>query len=219
MMFKCVFFDMDGTILNTLHDLSEALNSVLKIKNMPIRNIEEYKYIFGDGIYEAVRKALPRQNNDEIIINECVELMKVEYSKRWTKKTKPYDGINQLLEYLKNNNYKIVILTNKPHEAANHITKAIFKNFKFDGIYGATNEYPKKPDPTLALEIVENLNIEPCDCIFVGDTDVDMKTAKNANMYPVGVTWGFRDKKELVENGAKMIIDHPLELIKLIERK
>lgn len=217
MSFQAVIFDLDGTLLNTIQDIADSMNIVLKQNNFPIHSINEYKYLIGKGIEQLVYQSLPKEFQSRLdIINNCTQAMIKEYSRHWDKKTKPYKGIIELLKVLKNKKIKIAVLSNKKDDFTNICVKKLLKAIEFDLIRGAMPSMPLKPDPSAALEIAIYFELNPYKIIYVGDTNIDMKTALAAKMYPVGVSWGFRPTKELLENGAKVILNKPAELLNLL---
>lgn len=215
-MFKAVIFDLDGTLLNTLDDLADSANEMLSNNRFPVHPINSYKYFVGDGVEILIKRTLPDNTKDEFLLKKLVKEFKAIYHLKMFIKTKPYDGIIDLLKELNRRSFPICILSNKPHMETLMLVKKKLKGIKFKIVKGARNKIPKKPDPMQALLISEQLNIPPDDFLYAGDTDIDMKTAVNAGMKGIGVLWGFREKKELIENGAKMIIEQPEDLLKFI---
>jgi len=215
MIYKAVIFDLDGTLVNSIEDLADAMNKVLTSNNYPTHSYDAYKYFVGSGIRSLVIKALPENQRDDAQINSCFEAMVSIYSKECINKTKPYAGIIDLLNQLKARNLKLSVLSNKADVLTKKITLALFPDY-FEPILGLKLEAHKKPNPVVVLDMCKKLNIQPEEAMYVGDTAIDMQTANNANMLAVGVPWGFRDKKELIENGAKHILNHPLDLIALL---
>ena len=214
---KTLIFDLDGTLIDSLEDIAVCMNKVLEELNLPIHKIEDYKYFVGGGISILVENAL--KNSSETIKNEVTKRFKIIYDQKLHVKTKPYLGIYELLDELEKMNCNLAILSNKPHEFTVEYAKLLFSKYNFKYIYGQKEGIAKKPDPILALEIAKKFNI-PCEEIFfVGDTMVDMQTAKNANMKAIGVLWGFRDEKELKENGADFLVSHPLEILEILNAK
>ncbi|KRB54200.1 HAD family hydrolase [Flavobacterium sp. Root186] len=215
MKFKGIIFDLDGTLVDSLHDISDAMNAVLTGLNFPTHTYETYQYFIGSGLRNLVSKALPASNNSDQQIEICFECMINEYREMCTLKTKPYDGIVELLENLTSQNIKMAVFSNKADELTKKIASEIFPN-NFDKAVGLSTEALKKPNPFEAIEISKKWNLKPEEILFVGDSDIDMQTAINANMFPVGVTWGYRTEKELKTSGAKLVINSPLELIEIV---
>jgi phosphoglycolate phosphatase len=213
---KTIIFDLDGTLIDSLEDIAFCMNQVLEELNLPIHKIEDYKYFVGGGISILVENALNGHSKD--IKDEVTKRFKVIYDQKLHAKTKPYDGIYELLDELKKLNCNLAILSNKPHEFTVAYADLLFKDYDFKEIHGQKEEIPKKPDPIAAINIANSFN-EACENIyFVGDTMVDMQTAKNANMKGIGVLWGFRDEKELVDNGASFVVKHPLDILEIIKK-
>jgi len=212
MKYKGIIFDLDGTLVNSLEDISDAMNSVLKGLNYPIHNYDTYQYFIGSGLRNLVSKALPESNNSIDEIETCFESMVKGYRETCTIKTKPYDGIIELLDNLVSRNIKLAVFSNKADELTKKIVADIFPNY-FSNVVGLSIESLKKPNPFEAIAISEKWNLKPEEIIFIGDSDIDMQTAVNANMFPVGVTWGYRTEEELKASGAKLVIHNSLELI------
>ena len=215
MAFKAVIFDLDGTLVNSIEDLADAMNVVLQNHNYPTHNYESYKYFVGSGIRSLVIKALPETHRDDAQINTCFDAMMAIYSMQCTNKTKPYDGIIDLLDQLKSRQLKLSVLSNKADTLTKKVVLALFPGY-FEPVLGLKLEAHKKPNPIVALQICKALNVQPEETIYVGDTAIDIQTANNANMFAIGVPWGFRDKKELIENGAQQVLNDPLDLIDVL---
>ncbi len=215
MKFKGVIFDLDGTLVNSLEDISDAMNIVLQECNYPTHTYEVYQYFIGSGLRNLVSKALPSTNNDAVEVERCYDLMLNVYREICTNKTKAYEGITELLTELKSRNIPLSVFSNKADDLTKEVTNTIFPDY-FNPILGLTTEVLKKPNPSKAIEISQIWNLKPEEILFVGDSDIDMLTANNATMYAVGVIWGYRTKEELLSDGAKQIINHPLDLIDLL---
>lgn len=215
MNYKAVIFDLDGTLLDSLEDLADSMNAVLESAGYPVYDIESYKYFVGDGMEKLVSRTLPEKCRDIEIIKKYTEKMKDEYTKRWNIKTKPYDGITDLLDMLTEKSIHMTVLSNKPDNFTKLIVKELLPKWKFEAVYGQRKSMPRKPDPTAALEIAGILGLQPREILYLGDTGTDMQTASNAGMYAIGALWGFREKDELITNGAKTVIDKPLDLLQL----
>ena len=215
MKYKGIIFDLDGTLVNSLEDISDAMNIVLKGLNYPTHTYDTYQYFIGSGLRNLVSKALPSSNNKEEQIEICFEMMIQEYRKICTLKTKPYEGILELLDNLTSQNIKLAVFSNKADELTKKIASEIFPNH-FDTAVGLSTEELKKPNPFEALEISRKWNFKPEEILFVGDSDIDMQTAQNANMFPVGVSWGYRTEEELKTSGAKLVINNASELIEIL---
>jgi phosphoglycolate phosphatase len=215
MKFKGVIFDLDGTLVNSLEDIADTMNSVLQNLDYPTHSYDAYQYFIGSGLRNLVSKSLPETHNDEKSIENCYRLMIAEYRDTCTRKTTSYKGIIELLDHLLLYNIKLSVFSNKSDELTKKITAALFPNY-FDSAVGLTTESLKKPNPSEALAISKSMGLKPEEIIFVGDSGIDMQTATNANMFAVGVSWGYRPKEELIENGAKQVLNHPLDLIDIL---
>lgn len=213
---QAILFDLDGTLLDSLADIGNSMNTVLTRTNLPCHPLDSYRYFVGDGIEQLAIRCLPPDSPVEMI-RKIVDGMRKEYATRWAESTKPYDGILPLLECLSEKSIRLNILSNKPHALTTAMVGHFFPGYILNHVWGAQAEYPKKPDPKAALSIAFNEKIRPEGFIYAGDTSTDMQTARAAGMYAVGVSWGFRNRQELLEYGADRIVDHPMELLDIIE--
>jgi phosphoglycolate phosphatase len=218
MKYKSVIFDLDGTLVNSLEDIANAMNKVLESLDYPTHSYEVYQYFVGSGLRNLVSKSLPVSQNVENQIDYCYNLMIKEYSANCTNQTYFYEGIIELLDYLMANNIKMSIFSNKADELTKKIVAELLPNY-FEAVVGLSTELLKKPNPFEALEISKKLGLKPEEMLFVGDSGIDMQTATNANMQAVGVLWGYRPEEELIANGAKHILNHPSDLIQILESK
>ena len=191
MRYSSIIFDLDGTLLDTLSDLAETCNEVLTRHHFPTHPLPAYKGFVGDGLYTLVGRMTPVATAN-IVLQGCAALFTEIYSRNWKRKSCLYDGINAMLAALKEQGMLLAILSNKPHEFVTLCVDEFFPEGLFTIVYGQRTGFPKKPDPSSALEIVERLGTRPQDTMFVGDSGVDMKTAKAAGMTAAGVSWGFR---------------------------
>ncbi len=188
----------------------------LQQHGFPIHGIQAYKNFLGHGLRNLVRASLPDKQQDEELINSCYDSMFELYRNNCINKTKAYNGIADLLDELVSRKLKLSVFSNKADELTKKIVSALFSSWDFDAAIGLSNEEHKKPNPLGALQISKEIGIPPENIIFVGDSGVDMQTANNAGMFAVGVLWGFRTKEELISNGAKYILNHPLDLIQIL---
>jgi phosphoglycolate phosphatase len=208
-----VIFDLDGTLTDSLEDLADSMNKILIEKGYPVHDYETYKNFIGNGIQNLVVKALPESARTNEIISGSYDLMILYYGENCVVKTRLYDGMAELVKRLKEKSIKLAVLSNKADELTKRIIEGLLNSSDFEIILGAKPGLPAKPDPTGALLISKQLGVPPENILYLGDTEVDMNTANKAGMFAVGVLWGFRTKDELVKNGAKKIIKHPLELL------
>jgi len=213
MVYRAIIFDLDGTLLDTLEDLADATNIVLKRFGFPTHPVNAYRQFVGSGARELIRRALPAENRDEPTITKCHQAFLETYSCNWDTKTRPYPGIPELLDQLAKKKIKTAILSNKPHEMAVKTVRTLLKAWHFEIILGQRKGFPRKPDPMGALEIARQLEIPVSEFLFVGDSGVDMETAVHAGMFAVGVSWGFRTENELLQAGAKMIVTAPYAIL------
>lgn len=212
--FKGVVFDLDGTLVNSLEDLADSMNEVLSRYHYPVHEVPAYKLFIGNGMRNLVRVTLPEAERNEQTIAECYSQLTEIYNKNCLNKTKPYEGIVDLLNELKQRNLKLSVFSNKADEFVKTIIQTLLPEY-FDEVAGLTTEAHRKPNPFGALKISKKFDIRPENMLYLGDTSTDMQTANNAGMYAVGVTWGFRTRKELLDNGAKFILDKPMDLMKV----
>lgn len=215
MKYKAVLFDLDGTLVDSVADIADSMNKVLENRNLPTHSYEVINDFIGSGLKNLVGKALPETHKNEGTIQSFFEEMVSEYRENCTNKTSPYNGIVDLLDELRSRNIKLAVLSNKADELTKKIGLSLFPDY-FDIVMGLKSEATKKPNPVAAIEISKDLGVAPEEILYVGDSGIDMQTAKNANMYAVGVLWGYRPKEELLAEGAQSIINHPLELLELL---
>ncbi len=212
MTYRAVIFDLDGTLLDTLQDLADAVNAVLRRMGCPIHPVEAYKYFIGQGFSVLAERSLPPAQRSPSRIAECVAGSKAEYAARWQRSTRPYDGVPALLDELTRRGVKMAILSNKPHEFTEVVVRHFLAAWRFEAVLGGREGVPAKPDPAAALEIGRLLGLPPGDILYAGDSGTDMQTARRAGMFAVGVLWGFRGREELLAGGAQALIDRPGEL-------
>jgi phosphoglycolate phosphatase len=212
-----ILFDLDGTLLDTLDDLADSMNAALHSLGFPQHDRGAYRLFVGDGVENLVRRAIPAPHlGDDDLVRDAVKLMREEYGRRWHTRTRPYDGIGELLESAAARGVKCAILSNKPHAAVLDVVGHFFPGYRFAAVFGARPGIPIKPDAGAALEVAATLGVNPEGILYLGDTNTDMLTAVAAGMYPVGVLWGFRDADELKAAGARVLVDHPREVLPLL---
>lgn len=216
MKYKLAVFDLDGTLLDSLEDLRDSVNVVLEAHNYPKRSLEEIRHFVGNGSVKLIERAVPAgtsKEEEKIIHDEYKEY----YDKHCNEKTKAYEGIIDVLKILKNNGVKLAILSNKPNFTVEKLNEIYFEGL-FEIARGSLPEVAVKPAPDSLLRILKELNISRKDTVYIGDSDVDVNTAKNAEVDEIAVTWGFRDENFLKEKGATRFAKNSKELLELISR-
>ena len=214
---KCVLFDLDGTLVDSLADLANSMNRVLIRQGFAAHPAQAYRYFVGDGIIKLVQRALPAEAQQEDVIQDCAQKMRQEYALHWADTTRPYSGIAELLDTLAGRGIEMAILSNKPDELTQKVVRTLLPQWDFAAVAGARETIPRKPDPAGALRIAKLLRREPADFLYLGDTNTDMQTARAARMFAIGALWGFRTAEELKENGAQALLSVPIELCPLLD--
>lgn len=215
MKFDAVVFDLDGTLTDTLEDLKNSVNYAMCEFGFPERTLEEVRAFVGNGVKRLVYLSVP-ENTEKAVADKCLAVFKEHYKNNSLVKTKPYDGIIPMLEELKKQGVKIAVVTNKMHEAAEDIVRIFFGGL-VDITVGQTDGIAQKPRPDAVYLALGKLGVSKEKAVYVGDSEVDCITAKNADIPCIGVTWGFRDKSVLAENGADCIINKPQEIFDMIK--
>jgi phosphoglycolate phosphatase len=219
MSFRAIVFDLDGTLLDTLDDIAGAMNAALGELDAPLHPVEAYRQLVGQGLEVLAYKVLPEHRRDEATIAACVAAMRREYKRTWAKATKPYSGVPELLSALEGLTIKTAVLSNKADDFVKKMVAHYFSGRHFEMVLGDGGAFPLKPDPTAALHIASSMDIAPASCVFIGDSNVDMQTARNAGMFPLGVLWGFRPAEELLSSGAKFLAKSPADIISFCSLK
>ncbi|MCI5911639.1 MAG: HAD family hydrolase [Oscillospiraceae bacterium] len=221
-MYKLAVFDLDGTILNTLDDLAGSVNYCMKKFNMPERTIDEVRRFVGNGIRKLIERAVP-SGTPESLIKEVHEVFNQHYKLHCKDKTKPYDGIEELITSLNSKGIKSAVVSNKADFAVKILCEDFFSGLFIDAVGEKESEgVRKKPAPDSVNKVIENFKknfnseITKKDIVYIGDSDVDIQTAKNAEVDCISVDWGFRDDDFLIKNGASKIVSTPKELEKAI---
>ncbi len=215
-MRKAIIFDLDGTLLNTLTDLANGCNHALETLGLPTHPEESYKYFVGSGRDYLIRSALGEHLTQERF-DQALALNDAYYSAHGQDVTAPYDGILPLLERLKEAGIACAVVSNKPHQFCQTLIPQYFGDLLFPA-FGCVDGTPPKPAPHRVLEAMEVLGVSPQETVYVGDTSIDMKTAKNSGLTAIGVLWGFREAAELVESGADHLCETVDDLEALIKR-
>jgi len=216
MLYKAVICDLDGTLLDTLEDLADAANRALAEMRMPQHPVADYRYFVGDGLMSLIERIVPAESKEEKKILEVAAAFRQHYAHNWDAKSHPYAGVEIMLSSLAEAGVPLAVLSNKPHEFTLLCVERLLAGHSFSSILGQREGVPKKPDPIGALEIAERLQVSPEQCLYLGDTDVDMQTARRAGMCAVGVLWGFRTREELVESGAEHLLQKPADIFALL---
>lgn len=217
MEYKAVIFDLDGTLVDSIADLADSANAMLASYGFAQHRLEEYRYFVGNGARKLVERCLPEERSkDARFVGEALERYNHCYEERLLNKTQPYDGILSLLDSLRKKRIPMAVCTNKQQFAAEAVVAKLFPEGTFRENIGDQKGMPRKPDPSKVLHIAGNIGVSPEEVAYLGDTSVDMETAKNAGFLPVGVTWGFRPREELIDSGARILLDHPMELLEKV---
>lgn len=212
---KLVIFDLDGTLFNSIGGIMFSMNKVLSHYGFPMHNASYYTSLVGNGIKNLVYYALPEGSRDRAI-DGCFERMKKEYKEHWNKNSYIYDGIELLLNELTKKDLKVAVNSNKDHVMVNVILNECFSKWRFDGIVGMQMGIEMKPSPKGVLSILDSVGVKPEECLYVGDSEIDITTAKNAHIPSVAVTWGFRSREQLLNYSPNWIVDKPSEILELI---
>lgn len=207
-MYKLVIFDLDGTLVNSLEDLGNACNSALERFGYPVHPMESFRYFVGDGVPMLIRRALPEKERTDETIAKVKAVFDEIYGRNYNVCTRPYDGITELLDRLKAEGILIAVASNKPDNFTQTIVTSMFGD-TFSYVSGKKEGFEKKPDPQIALHIMEKLGVSPEETLFAGDSSVDMQTAHNAGCDCIGCVWGFRTLQELTDNKATYIANSP----------
>jgi phosphoglycolate phosphatase len=213
--FDAAIFDLDGTLADTLEDLADATNRLLVAERLPAHDYAWYRQAIGNGVRQLIITAIPAERQTEGTVSDYVKRMMADYGEHCLVRTRLYDGIAETLGELRAAGVRLAVNSNKPDEPTRRIVDELIGPGTFEAVMGARPDVPLKPDPAAALQISEAMGIAPRRTIYVGDSRVDMLTAAAAGMIAVGVSWGFRTRAELVENGAVAVVDQPHELLGL----
>ena len=216
MKYHAILFDLDGTLLNTLEDLANAANDALSAFGLPTHPIDAYRYFVGEGAKNLMKNALPPSHRAEEMIHQSLARFRENYERMWDKHTRPYDGVPEMLTELQSRRIACAVLSNKPDDFTRKCVEQLLPAWQFACVFGQREGVPRKPDPAAALDIARTFGRDPAEILYLGDSGTDMKTAVAAGMFPVGALWGFREREELLANGAKALIARPAELLNLL---
>lgn len=214
--FDLAIFDLDGTLLDSLEDIAQAANQVLVEIGLQARPVAEFQTFVGDGVRVLFQRALPETLGNEALATRCMELFERFYEDTWHNRSKPYKGINELLNSLETAGVAVAVLSNKPDSFTQKCVSHFFPETRFSAVLGHSPRFPRKPDPSSARWIGESAGVSSDRIAYVGDTNTDMKTAVSAGFFAMGVAWGFRTERELMESGANAVYSTPSELASAI---
>lgn len=217
MRYDTAVFDLDGTLVDSVADLGDAMNASLAEHGHAPVTYDQCKRFVGDGARTFVERAVPAAATDDRLAEAILDGFRRHYAACWAAKTVPYAGIPDLLDALVARNIRLTVLSNKLEQFTAQMVSAMFARWPFAAVRGERPGVPRKPDPAGALAIVAALGTTPDRCVYLGDTSTDMKTAVGAGMLPVGVLWGFREAAELKASGAAHLIDRPLALLPILD--
>ncbi|MBO4581148.1 MAG: HAD family hydrolase [Bacteroidales bacterium] len=217
-MIQLVIFDLDGTLLYTLEDLANAVNHALKKHHLPTHELEQYKYFVGNGIHQLLIRSTPQNIHKTPVFESIASDFLQYYSAHKFDTTRPYNDIPELLHALQEQSKMIAVASNKMHEATLPIIQYYFPNIIFNAVIGLNARRQAKPHPQMINEILETCRVANNHTIYIGDSNVDMLTARNANITSVGALWGYRTKEELTASGATYIAAQPLDVLEIIAR-
>lgn len=215
-MKKLIIFDMDGTILDTLRDLADCTNYILRRNGYPEHPPDAYRYFVGNGIPKLIERAIPEKERQPEIIDKIYREFVPYYELHKEDFTKPYPGIPELMRQLQDLHIHMAIASNKIQQAMGPLVERYFAGIRFSAVLGNRPGIPPKPDPAIVEEILTSTAIRKEDTLYVGDTAVDMQTAENAGLTKIGVLWGFRNREELEKANADFIVEKPEEILHYI---
>lgn len=214
-MKKLVIFDLDGTLLDTIKDLGEAANNALSRAGFPTHSLSSYPFFVGNGVSRLLERVLPEDARSQANVDMLRRYFTEYYGDHCTVHTAPYPGIPQLLQQLTEAGVKVAVASNKYQAAVTALIAHYFPSIQWAAVEGQKDDYPVKPDPSIVFDILSKVPTPKADVIYVGDSGVDMETARRACVASVGVTWGFRPVKELREYYAEHIVNRPSEILPL----
>ena len=216
-MYKACIFDLDGTLTDTLESITRSVNLTLERMGLPVITLEQCREFVGSGARKLMERTLKSCGDEDLVrIEEAMEIYGRVFAENCTYHVKPYDGIEKMLKALKERGIYLAVLSNKPDGHTKDVVHTSFGDAIFDYVQGQKEEIPRKPDPAAVFAIMEMAGISREECVYIGDSDVDMCTGNNAGVMTVGVSWGFRSREILKETGADVIIDHPEELTVIV---
>lgn len=212
---QLIIFDLDGTILNTLEDLADSVNYVLVSNQLPTRTIEEIRRFVGNGIRKLIEQVVPEECQEDIVDKVFADFGE-HYKEHCADKTRPYEGILKLLSELQAKGYHLAVVSNKADFAVQELCETYFQG-KFEYVVGERKEIRRKPYPDSVLKVLDKLQVKKENAVYVGDSEVDIETAKNAGIDMICVEWGFRDQEYLIKQGAENFIASPEEIYSYLD--
>ncbi|MBQ2075217.1 MAG: HAD family hydrolase [Muribaculaceae bacterium] len=217
-MKQLAIFDLDGTLLNTIKDLGEAVNFALDKNGFHTHSIASYPFFVGNGVRRLIERSLPEDaRKQSTVVETMLRDFKQYYNEHNTDRTQPYDGMPELLHQLQEQGVKLAVASNKYQQATEKIIGHFFADIDWVAVVGQQEGVPVKPDPSIIFMILSQAKVAKQDTLYVGDSGIDMEAARRACVDSVGVTWGFRPVKELKENHANVIINKPIDILPIIE--
>lgn len=213
MAIKAALFDLDGTLTNTLDDIANAMNRALRLHGLQEFPVSDYRYLVGDGVKKLAERACRGKKELEDSVRRTYQAY---YQTHAQVMTAPYEGIAEMLDELRRRGIRLAVFSNKPHADTCRVVAHYFPDVVFEVVRGQQEGTPVKPDPAGALAIADEMGLQPAEFVYLGDTATDMRCAVNAGMWPVGVLWGFRSAEELLENGARMMIEKPMRILDIL---
>ena len=216
-MYKLCVFDMDGTVVDSIADIAAAMNRSLEKLGYKPYGVEEYCHMVGDGMEMLCRRAI--KSDDEKEVQKLIKLYKEDYFSHCCENSRIYDGMEEVIYALRKKGIRCAILSNKPDEQVKEISKKLFGADMFDEIWGYTPQFPVKPAPDSLLAMIERLGAKRHEVAYIGDSDVDVRLGKAAQVFTVGVSWGLRGEQELLKEGADAIVKTPEKLISILLEK
>ena len=212
-MKQAILFDLDGTLVNTLDDIADAMNRALRLHGLPEWDVLDYRYLVGNGAKVLAERAV-RERQD--LADRVLADYQARYERHSMDRSRPYEGMPEALAALASAGVRLCVLSNKPDADSKHVVRHYYSGVRFEIIRGQIPGVPVKPDPTAALGIAAEIGLRPADFFYLGDTAVDMTCARGAGMTPVGALWGFRTREELLSSGAEILLERPGELLTLL---
>ncbi len=212
-MIRAVLFDLDGTLTNTLEDIADAMNRSLRLHGLPEWPLDAYRYLVGDGAKKLAERAVRERQELALSVQQAYQAY---YQTHTRVKSRPYDGVPEMLKALQARDVPMAVFSNKPDADTRNVVAHFFPEIKWAAVRGQVEGVPVKPDPAGALAAAAAMGVAPKEVLYLGDTATDMHCAVNAGMYPVGALWGFRTAKELTDSGAERLAAHPEDILDVL---